>query len=324
MIVLTGAAGFIGSCMLRALNDKGIDQIILSDAILEPAKRCNIENKKYLGWINRDGFLSWSRYSYKGIKAVIHLGARTDTTETDTSIFDRLNYQYSIGVWQLCTRHQIPLIYASSAATYGKGDKGYSDDHSNISQLSPLNAYGHSKHNFDLWALQQTERPPQWYGLKFFNVYGPNEYHKGRMASVVYHAHRQIATTGAVNLFKSHRSDYRDGEQLRDFIYVKDLINVCFFLLRQQPESGIYNVGTGKTRTFLDLAKAVFAALALPPDIRFIDTPENIRESYQYYTQAEMQKLRSVGYTAPFHTLEQGVADYVTNYLNMPHGYAYY
>lgn len=315
MIILTGAAGFIGSCMLRALNDNGINQIILVDNILNNEKRLNIDYKQHLGWVHRDGFLSWIQSNTYNVKAVIHLGARTDTTETDISLLNRLNLNYTKSIWQLCTHHQIPLIYASSAATYGNGEYGYSDTHRHINQFKPLNAYGQSKQDFDVWALQQTESPPYWYGLKFFNVYGPNEYHKGRMASVVFHTYKQIMQRGYAQLFRSHRPDFKDGEQLRDFIYVKDIAEICFFLLRQKPQSGIYNAGTGKARSFLDLANAVFHALHLPPNIQFIDTPADIRDKYQYYTQADMQKLQEVGYQKPFHSLEEGIRDYVDNYL---------
>ena len=316
MIILTGAAGFIGSCVLSALNHKGIDQIILVDNILNNEKRLNIADKKHLGWMHRDGFISWVQYNYQNIKAVIHLGARTDTTETDVELFNRLNLNYTKDIWRFCTQHQIPLIYASSAATYGNGEQGYSDRHDLIAQLKPLNAYGQSKQDFDVWALQQSQSPPYWYGLKFFNVYGPNEYHKQRMASVVLHAYKQIAATGSTRLFRSHRPDFKDGEQLRDFIYVKDIAEICFFLLRKQPQSGIYNVGTGKARSFLDLANNVFHALQLPPTIEFIDTPADIRDKYQYYTQADIHKLINAGYDRPFHSLEEGVTDYVTNYLS--------
>ena len=218
-------------------------------------------------------------------------------------------------VWNHCVRFNIPLVYASSAATYGLGEFGYDDNESDIPKLQPLNPYGWSKQDFDVWALQQTQTPPHWYGLKFFNVYGPNEFHKGRMASVIWHTFNQIQKTGAMKLFRSHNPDFQDGEQMRDFVYVKDVVEVCLFLMHHRRNSGIYNLGSGKARTFLDLVKNTFYALSLEPNISFIDTPEDIRDKYQYFTEANMSKLKSIGYEKPFHTLEEGVTDYVKNYL---------
>jgi len=246
---------------------------------------------------------------------VLHIGARTDTTEFDVNVFDILNLNFSKQIWLRCTDHQIPLIYASSAATYGLGELGYNDDHNIVEQLNPLNPYGESKNDFDKWVLHQTETPPFWAGLKFFNVYGPNEYHKGRMASVILHAFNQIKETGKVKLFRSHNPEFKDGEQLRDFIYVNDVVDVIVYLMQNKPESGLYNLGTGKARTFLDLAKSTFTALNLAPNIKFIDTPEDIRDKYQYFTQANMTKLRNAGFVKPFTSLEDGVGDYVRNYL---------
>ena len=218
-------------------------------------------------------------------------------------------------MWTICSSFQIPLIYASSAATYGMGEYGYIDDHKIIEQLKPLNPYGESKNNFDKWALQQPLQPPFWAGLKFFNVYGPNEYHKSRMASVIFHTFNQVNKNGNVKLFRSHNPDFKDGMQLRDFVYVKDLVNVIRFLMENKPLSGIYNLGTGKARAFLDLAKATFKAMNVFENIDFIDTPEDIRDKYQYFTEAKMEKLRSAGYNQAFYTLEEGVTDYVKNYL---------
>jgi ADP-L-glycero-D-manno-heptose 6-epimerase len=246
---------------------------------------------------------------------VLHIGARTDTTEFDVEVFDVLNLHYSMQVWDRCTEYGIPLIYASSAATYGLGELGYVDDHNIVDRLKPLNPYGESKNDFDKWVLEQEQSPPFWAGLKFFNVYGPNEYHKGRMASVIFHAFGQIKGTGAVRLFRSHNPEYKDGEQLRDFIYVMDVVDVILFLMNTKPASGLYNLGTGHARSFVDLARATFAALELKPDIQFIDTPEDIRDKYQYFTEADMEKLKSVGYTKKFTSLEKGVEDYVSNYL---------
>ncbi|NTV84320.1 MAG: ADP-glyceromanno-heptose 6-epimerase, partial [Bacteroidales bacterium] len=249
------------------------------------------------------------------VEFVFHLGARTDTTEQDRTVFDRLNLNYSRAVWEACARHGIRLIYASSAATYGMGESGYSDDHSMVEKLTPLNPYGESKNDFDKWALVQAVAPPYWAGMKFFNVYGPNEYHKSRMASVILHAYHQIRNTGMVRLFRSHNPDFKDGEQLRDFIFVKDVVDVLFFLMKRGEQSGIYNLGTGKARTFLDLARATFRAMDKPENIDFIDTPVDIRDKYQYFTEARMEKLRAAGFDNSFYTLEEGVEEYVVEYL---------
>jgi len=316
MIVVTGAAGFIGSCLAGYLNSKGHNDLLLVDNLPGEDKQPNIADKKYGLYLERDEFIK--RFPEFGvhIRCVFHLGARTDTTLTDKAIFDRWNVAYSQALWKLCVQYQVPFIYASSAATYGLGELGFSDDHALVPQLKPLNAYGESKQAFDLWVFKQQEQPPFWAGLKFFNVYGPNEYHKGRMASVIFHAYQQITATGKMSLFRSHRPDYADGGQLRDFIYVKDLLDTLNFLMEHTNiASGIYNLGTGRARTFLDLANATFLATGRQPDINFIDTPADIRDKYQYFTQAEMQKLYSAGYNRPFTSLEEGIADYVVNYL---------
>lgn len=315
MIVVTGAAGFIGSNMLARLNDEGYSDIVVVDEFSRQDKNRNLEGKKYLHQIHRDEFLNWLQNNGRQLEAFFHLGARTDTTEMDKNIFDRLNLNYSKEVWDLCTTYHIPLIYASSAATYGGGEQGYKDDHNLVYDLEPMNPYGESKNEFDKWVLQQSEKPPFWAGIKFFNVYGANEYHKGRMASVIFHAFNQISETGKMKLFRSHRSDYRDGEQLRDFIYVKDVVDVLSFLMEQDIDSGIYNLGTGKARTFNDLVKSVFYAMGKEENIEYIDTPEDIRDKYQYFTEADMQKLRSAGYDESFRSLENGIYDYVVNYL---------
>jgi len=316
MIVVTGAAGFIGSVLTGRLNDAGLDKLIVVDDFSNAAKNKNLENKKFIHPIERDDFFQWFDENYDEVSFVLHIGARTDTTEFNKDVFDILNLNYSKQIWLRCAEQQIPLIYASSAATYGMGELGYNDDHGLVSKLKPLNPYGESKNDFDKWALEQTEAPPFWAGLKFFNVYGPNEYHKGRMASVIFHAFNQIKNTGKVKLFRSHNPDYKDGEQLRDFVYVKDLVDVIVFLIRNKPASGLYNLGTGKARTFVDLAKATFSALGLSPNIEFIDTPEDIRDKYQYFTEANMQKLINAGYQFPFTNLEDGIEDYVKQYLN--------
>lgn len=315
MIVITGAAGFISSCLAGSFNEKNINNLVLVDDFSKKEKKENYINKKYIQLVERENFIDWLENNAKSVDVVIHLGARTDTTEFDTELLNKLNTQYTKDVWNICTKHQLPLIYASSAATYGLGEFGYDDNHEIPKQLKPLNPYGISKNDFDIWALQQTETPPHWYGLKFFNVYGPNEYHKGRMASVIMHAFNQIQKNGEVKLFRSHNPRYYDGEQLRDFIYVKDIVNVIEFLNEEKPESGLYNLGTGKARTFYDLAKNTFKALNLEPKISFIDTPIDIRDKYQYFTEANMSKLIDAGYKNKFYTLEEGVEDYVKNYL---------
>lgn len=315
MIVITGAAGFIGSQLARGLNEEGIFDLVLVDDFSVEDKKRNYQDLKYKSLVERDSFENWLQKN-TDVEIIYHLGARTDTTEFNKEIFQKLNVDYSKMVWNWCVKNEVPLVYASSAATYGGGEHGYKDDHSIIPKLKPLNPYGDSKQEFDLWVLEQSQTPPHWYGLKFFNVYGPGEYHKGRMASVVYHAYHQIKNNGEMKLFRSHNPQYKDGEQLRDFIYVKDIVNVCQFLHNQQPENGIYNLGTGQARTFIDLVKSTFTALGLQPNISFIDTPEDIRDKYQYFTEADMDKLIAAGYSDGFSSLEDGVNDYVINYLN--------
>lgn len=315
MIVITGAAGFIGSCLVSKFNSEGVSDLLLVDDFSKTEKDANFSGKQFSSKMERAEFLDWFAAHAAGIKEVIHIGARTDTTEFNVELFNELNLNYTKAIWKLCALHQIPLIYASSAATYGLGEQGYDDDESKIGLLKPLNPYGDSKNDFDKWAIAQTEQPPVWQGLKFFNVYGPNEYHKGRMASVIFHAFNQINSTGKVKLFRSHRPDYADGGQLRDFVYVKDLAEVIWFLHSARPKSGIYNLGSGRARTFLDLAHATYAALGKAPVIEFIDTPADIRDKYQYFTEAAMQKLIAAGYSKPFTSLEEGVKDYVSNYL---------
>ncbi|MFL5765435.1 MAG: ADP-glyceromanno-heptose 6-epimerase [Bacteroidia bacterium] len=315
MIIITGAAGFIGSCLVSKLNQEGFNDFILVDDFSDAEKLKNLEGKKYSHKIHRDEFISWLRENQRLVQFVFHIGARTDTTEFNKEIFDRLNLNYTKDIWKICVEFGLPLVYASSAATYGLGEHGYDDNEADIPKLKPLNPYGDSKNEFDKWALQQEKKPYFWVGLKFFNVYGPNEYHKGRMASVIMHAYNQIKEKGLVKLFRSHNPDYKDGEQLRDFVYVKDVVEVCYFLLHHRKDSGIYNLGSGKARTFLDLVKNTFAGLKMEPKIEFIDTPADIRDKYQYFTEANMSKLKSIGYSKPFHTLEEGVKDYVQNYL---------
>jgi ADP-L-glycero-D-manno-heptose 6-epimerase len=315
MYIVTGAAGFIGSCVAAELGYAGWGPMILVDDFSREAKKANWSGLTAADHVDREGFWDWIKGREAGIKAIVHLGARTDTAEMDKGIFNHLNLGYSQKIWQLCARHGIPLVYASSAATYGNGEHGFDDDHAIIPRLKPLNPYGESKQEFDLWALAQEEKPPFWAGLKFFNVYGPHEYHKGRMASVIFHAFHQIQANGRLRLFRSHRPDFKDGGQMRDFIFVKDVMQVIRWLLETRPASAIYNLGTGKARTFLDLGRAVFKALDKEPQVDFIDTPADIRDKYQYFTEARMEKLRMAGYKEDFWTLENGVEDYVQNYL---------
>lgn len=333
-IIVTGAAGFIGSCMVQYLNESGYTNLILVDEFSREDKKPNLEGKKFQSTIEREELFTWLYSSKPKIDFVIHLGARTDTTEFNYSIHQHLNVEYSQHIWNYCTVNNVPLIYASSAATYGDGAMGYKDEHTLCYDLKPLNPYGISKNEFDKWVLHQEDHPPFWAGLKFFNVYGPNEYHKARMASVIFHSFNQIQQSGLVKLFRSHKEGFKDGEQLRDFVYVKDVVKVIGWMMREMSKdhsqqstentlqkqsaflSGIYNLGTGKARTFYDLVKATFTALGLETKIEFIDMPEDIRDKYQYFTEADMAKLRNAGYNEPFYSLEDGVTDYVANYLS--------
>lgn len=315
MIVVTGAAGFIASCLIGRLNEANFNDIVVVDNFSVAKKEKNLEGKKIKEFVDRDNFFEWLDENYEGVEFIFHLGARTDTTETNKDVLDLLNLDYSKKVWNACCEYQIPLVYASSAATYGAGTLGYDDDESIIPLLQPLNPYGESKNDFDIWALEQTAKPFFWAGLKFFNVYGPNEYHKGKMASVIFHAYNQINEKGRLALFRSHNPGYADGEQMRDFIYVKDVLEVCLFLMHHRKNSGIYNVGTGEARSFMALALNTFDAMGAEANIDFVDMPTTIRDNYQYFTEANMAKLRAIGYDKPFYTLEEGVKDYVQNYL---------
>lgn len=320
MIVITGAAGFIGSCLTAELNAHALNNLVLVDEFSAIGKTKNLDGKKFAMTIDRADFIDWFQHNADAIELVLHMGARTDTTEFDTALLYKLNTEYTTDIWNICTRNAIPLIYASSAATYGAGEMGYDDDHAIIPDLRPLNPYGESKNQFDIWALQQQDTPPKWIGLKFFNVYGPNEYHKSRMASVIYHAYHQLHASGKVKLFRSHKPDFKDGEQLRDFIYVKDVVNVIDWLRENDVPNGIYNLGTGKARTFYDLVNATAHAMQIPLQVEWIDIPEDIRNTYQYFTEAKMQKLQEAGYNTSFFTLEAGIAEYVQDYL-MPGKY---
>lgn len=338
VIIVTGAAGFIGSCMVQYLNELGYTNLILVDEFNRADKEPNLVGKKFARQVEREKLFTWLYNEKPEIEFVIHLGARTDTTEFDYSIHQHLNVEYSQQVWNYCTLNNVPLIYASSAATYGDGEMGYKDEHELCHQLKPLNPYGISKNEFDKWVLHQVDHPPFWAGLKFFNVYGPNEYHKGRMASVIFHAFNQIQLNGTMKLFRSHKEGFKDGEQLRDFVYVKDVVHVIAWMMANVSHqssddsstltthvlgltSAIYNLGTGKARSFHDLVAATFKALDLETKIEFIDMPEDIRDKYQYFTEADMQKLKSAGYKRSFASLEDGVSDYVKNYLV---GHRYY
>ncbi len=315
MIVVTGAVGFIGSQLIEKLNIENYNDIVAVDKFDREDKNKNIENLTILHKIDRGIFIDWLEENAASVEFVFHIGAKTDTTLFDVDLLTKMNTEYTKSIWKICIKSQIPLVYASSAATYGLGEHGYDDDEDTVSKLKPLNPYGQSKQDFDVWALKQEEKPFFWAGLKFFNVYGPNEYHKGRMASVVWHAYNQIKNTDAMKLFRSHNPDFKDGEQMRDFVYVKDVVEVCYWLMHHRKNAGIYNLGSGKARTFLDLTKAVFKAMNKTEDISFIDTPIDIRDKYQYFTEANMHKLKSIGYSKKFHTLEEGVEDYVKHHL---------
>lgn len=315
VILVTGAAGFIGSCMVGYLNRKGYHNIIIVDEFRKEEKKHNYDDKKIIARVDRDELFDWLSNHPMQIDFIFHLGARTDTTEFDYTVLEELNVDYSKKIWSYCVEKSIPLIFASSAATYGDGELGYKDDHDLPYRLNPLNPYGRSKNEFDKWLLKEKKQPPFWAGLKFFNVYGPNEYHKGRMASVIFHSFNQIRSIGKVKLFKSHKTEYKDGEQLRDFVYVKDVVDICYWLMNEKPASGLYNLGTGKARTFKDLVTAIFRSLDKEPVIEYIDTPPDIRDKYQYFTEADMSKIRNAGYKEDFYTLEEGVDTYVKNFL---------
>ncbi len=321
-ILLTGAAGFIGSYLLGFLNKQGYNNIIIVDDFSDEDKWFNYDDKQFIEKVERDILFDWLQTTDHQIDFVYHLGARTDTTEFDYSIHEKLNVEYSKNIWNYCVEKNIPLVYASSAATYGSGELGYKDDHEVVEKLQPLNPYGVSKNEFDKWLISETKSPlrgvgglPFWAGLKFFNVYGPNEYHKERMASMIFHGYNQIRKTGEVKLFKSHKPEFKDGEQLRDFIYVEDVAKVCYWLMQNTVASGLYNLGTGKARSFKDQITAIFTTLNKEPNIKYIDMPEDIRDKYQYFTEADMSKLIAAGYTDKFYSLEEGIANYVKNFL---------
>lgn len=315
MIVVTGAAGFIGSAVVWELNRCGIENIIVSDKLGTEDKWRNLAKRKFYDWVNRDELIEKLENGEIKPDVIIHMGACSATTEKDGDFLIKNNYEYSKKLWEISARDNIKFIYASSAATYGLGETGYEDEESKISELKPLNKYGYSKQIFDVWALKQEKKPKLWAGLKFFNVYGPNEYHKGRMASVVLHAFNQAILEGEVKLFKSHRADYEDGGQLRDFVYIKDVVKVIKYFADGNGESGIYNLGTGKARSFYDLAMNTMKFAGKNPNIKYIDMPMDIRDKYQYFTEAVMDKLKKAGYENEFYSFEDGIKDYVQNYL---------
>lgn len=315
MYIVTGGAGFIGSCIVRTLNDGGIEDIVIVDNIASTEKWMNMRNKKYMKYVNKKDFLS-ELPKYRGVTAIIHMGACSSTTEKDFDYLWNNNFEFTKALWNYCGENQISFIYASSAATYGDGEQGF-DDRMDIDLLRPLNGYGYSKQLFDQWVKHQaTIFPSQYVGLKFFNVYGPNEYYKDSMASMIFHGFKQIKESGEIRLFKSCNPDYADGGQLRDFVYVKDICSVIKWLLQNEQVSGLFNVGTGRAQSFRELAEATFHALNMEPNIRYIDMPEHLKNKYQYYTKAEMGKLREAGYDKTFMDLEAGARDYVLEHLN--------
>lgn len=311
--IVTGGAGFIGSCIVRTLNDIGINDIIVVDDIATSEKWLNLRNKRYREYVHKSALLGQLNL-YSGIETVIHMGACSSTTERNFDYLWSNNFEFSKSLWNYCAENRVPFIYASSAATYGDGTQGF-DDKRDIDLLRPLNGYGYSKQIFDLWIKHQAKVfPPQYVGLKFFNVYGPNEYFKGSMASMVFHGYKQIREHGSIRLFKSCNPAYQDGEQLRDFVYVKDVCSVILWILRNPEVSGLFNVGTGRAQSFRELAEATFHALGMEPKIEYIEMPDYLREKYQYYTKAEMDKLQGTGYATSFMDVEKGVTDYVQNY----------
>ncbi|MCT4641418.1 MAG: ADP-glyceromanno-heptose 6-epimerase [Bacteriovoracaceae bacterium] len=320
MIIVTGGAGFIGSCLIKELNSMGREDIIVVDRLESDQKWMNLRGLKYSEYIQADDFIEpETLYPIfeEGIDALYHMGACSSTTERDVDYLMYNNVDYSKIMFQVCTDFNVPLCYASSAATYGDGEDGYDDDESKIRSLKPLNAYGYSKQLVDEWALKLQATPEKWYGVKFFNVYGPNEYHKEKMSSVVYQAYNQIKATGKMKLFKSYKDGFEDGKQLRDFVYVKDVVNAMIALINDdhKGENGIYNLGTGKARSFLDLTKATFSALGINENIEYIEMPDSLKDQYQYFTEANMAKLNDALSGFEFHSLEDGVSDYVKNHL---------
>lgn len=331
MIIVTGGAGMIGSAFIWKLNEMGEKDILVVDKLRTEEKWLNIRKREYSDWVDRDNLKEWLSVeeNAKKIRAVVHMGACSATTEKDGDYLMDNNYGYSKFLWNFCSERKIKYIYASSAATYGMGELGYNDNISpeELQKLRPLNKYGYSKKIFDDWAFKQEKTPKQWNGLKFFNVYGPQEYHKGRMASMVFHTFNQYKANGYVKLFKSYKEGFKDGEQLRDFIYIKDVVDIMYFMLTHHVESGIYNLGTGKARSFMDLSMATMRAASKKTNlekekaVELIPMPEDLRGKYQYFTEAKIEKLRAAGYTKEMTSLEDGVKDYVENYLSQEDSY---
>lgn len=319
MILVTGGAGFIGSVLVKELNKTGREDIIIVDRLRDSDKWRNLSTLKYIDYLHSDElFNDDNKQLFNDIDFIFHIGACSATTETDMDYLMKNNFKYSKKIFEIATEKDISIMYASSAATYGLGEMGYSDNHEKVSKLIPINRYGYSKQIFDEWVLKQNDLPSYWYGLKFFNVYGPNEYHKGSMRSIIHKAYEQIKTSGKVKLFKSHKEDFKDGEQLRDFVYVKDVVSVMIILMniKSSNDSGIYNIGTGETGSFKDLAIAAFNALNVTEDIEFVDMPEELRNQYQYYTKADTSKLNNLLENFKFKSLDDGVKDYILNYLD--------
>lgn len=315
-VIVTGGAGFIGSCIVKMLNDKGINDIVIADNISCTEKWMNMRNKIYREYVPRNNFISRLKNNEFGkISGIIHMGACSSTTEKDFDYLWMNNVEFTKTLWHYCSEKEIPFIYASSAATYGDGSQGF-DDKCDINILRPLNGYGYSKQVFDQWSMKQNSKPIQYVGLKFFNVYGPNEYYKGSMASMVFHGYRQLKENGVIKLFKSENPNYEDGGQLRDFVYVKDICKVINYFMDNSEYSGLYNVGTGNAQSFCELVSSVFISLGMEPNIEYIDMPEHLKAKYQYYTKADISKLREIGYSEPFMNVEQGVSDYVLNHLD--------
>lgn len=320
MILVTGGAGFIGSNIVAGLADTTNSPIVVADAVNDDHRRANIAKHNVAEIVEPDRIVSWLN-GRGDVEAIIHMGAVSSTTETDVDLILRSNVWLSLALWDWCTEYGVPLIYASSAQVYGDGDQGFVDDQSMdaLARLRAITPYGASKLLFDQLVMREVgmgrKTPPQWVGLRFFNVYGPNEYHKGDQRSVIVKAYPDLAAGGPMRLFKSYRDDYPDGGQTRDFIHVQDCVDVIGWLLKHPDVSGLFNVGTGQARTWLDLAHAMFAALDREPLIEFIEMPDILRGRYQYATEADMTKLRDAGYTKPFTSLEDGVGDYVKNYL---------
>jgi ADP-L-glycero-D-manno-heptose 6-epimerase len=315
MIIVTGGAGFIGSAIVAALNERGIADILVVDE--QGKEKCkNLVNLRFAGYADKNDFLKKVSDGKvdNNVESVFHMGACSDTTETDAEYLRKNNYQYTKVLAQWANKANVRFIYASSAATYGDGSQGFSDDEDKIEQLQPLNPYGHSKQLFDLWA-RENGLLKKIVGLKYFNVFGPNEYHKGNMRSFMLKAFEQINATGRVRLFKSCNADYADGEYKRDFLYIKDAVDMTLFFYDNPKISGLFNIGAGRARTWNDLVKAVFAAMGKEPNIEYIDMPEAIRNQYQYFTQADITKLRTAGYKEQITSLEDAIGDYVQNYL---------